>query len=322
MGQRLLIMLLTLWAISIAIFLLVQVLPGNIAQLRLGPYGTPEQLRAIEHQLGLDRSVVAQYLSWGHGVITAHWGDSWSLRVPLLPLVMHRLGNSVVLAGLAFVVIVPVSIAAGIIAATHKGRYVDQLLSYAGVVGLSIPEFVSSMILILAFSLWIPLLPSSVSIPPGGSPLDNLSGMVMPVLALTFVLFGYISRTVRASMVVELDAGYTRTAVMNGLPPAAVVWGSLRNALLPAITVIANQVAWLIGGLVVVESVFNYPGIGNLLLTAGLNKDVPMLEVTTLIMGAIILVVNFVAELLYEVADPRLRRQRKSKEAAKKELRW
>jgi peptide/nickel transport system permease protein len=156
--------------------------------------------------------------------------------------------------------------------------------------------------------LWLPLFPASAAIPEGTSPLASPKYLIMPIAALALVLFGYVARMVRASMIEELRSYYTRTAVLKGLPMRTVVRRHvLRNALLPAITVITNQVSWLVGGLVVVENVFNYPGIGQLLLQAALDKDVPLLETTVMIVAAALILANLAADVLYSVLNPRIR---------------
>ena len=175
---------------------------------------------------------------------------------------------------------------------------------------MAVPEFVSSTFLILIFSLWLHLLPASARLEEGRSILAHLDHLILPVCALGFVLFGYISRMVRASMIHELQRGYVRTATLKGLSPRSVIIRHvLQNALLPTITVIANQVSWLIGGLVVIENVFNFPGLGQLLLQAALSHDVPMLEATVLILAAILIFANLAADILYGLLNPRTRIQ-------------
>jgi peptide/nickel transport system permease protein len=296
--------------ISMLIFLIMEVLPGDIARLRAGQFATPEEVDLARHQLGLDRPVYFRYLHWLGGFISGNWGESWRFQIPIAPLIHRRLVNSAILAGLALVVIVPVSIAGGVLAALHERRPLDHIVTMGGMIGIAVPEFVSSMFLILIFSLWLPLLPSWAFIPEGTSPLASINYLILPVVALTLVLFGYISRMVRVSMVEELRSNYTRTAVLKGLSfPTVVIKHVLRNALLPSITVIANQLSWLIGGLVVVENVFNFPGLGQLLVQAAVGHDVPMLEVTVLIVAGTLMLSNLIADLLYGLANPRVRVQ-------------
>lgn len=309
-GRRLLIGVLTLAVVSILIFAVVEVLPGDVARLRAGQFATPEQIELARRELGLDRPLLARYADWAGGFLTGDWGESWRLQLEIAPLVRTRAVNSAVLAALALAFIVPVSLALGVLAALRRGRLFDRMTIVAGHVGIAIPEFVSSMFLILVFSLWLNLFPPSALVSESAPPYSDPTGLVLPVIALTLVLFGYLSRMVRASMLEQLRANYTRTAVLKGLDRRTVVVKHvLRNALLPTITAVANQVSWLLGGLVVVENVFNYPGLGQLLVRAALTQDLPMLEVTVLIVAAVLILANLAADLVNGLVDPRLRVQ-------------
>lgn len=309
-GRRLAVMVALLAVVSALIFVMVEILPGDVGNLILGQYATEENVDLVRRQLGLDRPLAVRYADWIGGFVTGDWGESWRLGVPIAPLVATRLYNSVILAGVAFAVIIPVSLTAGVLAALQRGRLLDRLINGASVVAITIPEFVSSMFLILFFSLLLPWFPSTAMIPQGAGPGTTLRYLVLPVVAISPVLVGYIARTVRASMITELGADYTRTALLKGLGYGKVVRRHvLRNALLPAITVVANQIAWLVGGLVVIENVFNYPGIGQLLLQAALVQDVPLLEVLVLIIAAILMLSNLAADLLFTVLNPRVRAQ-------------
>jgi peptide/nickel transport system permease protein len=304
--RRLLSALVTLWIVSMAVFAIVEVLPGDIGRLMLGPFASTHDIELTRVQLGLDRPLALRYLEWLGGFLTGDWGESWRLRTPIAPLVASRLANSTVLAAFAIVTIVPLSILGGVVAALRRGRLADRLISLCGMCFMALPEFVSSMFLILIFSLSLKLLPSTTRLA-DGQPME-IANLVLPAAALALVLFGYISRMVRASMVEELGRGYVRSARLKGLAPQVVIFRHvLRNAFLPTVTVIANQISWLIGGLVVVENVFNYPGIGQLLLQAALSQDVPMLEITVLILAAILIVTNLAADILYGVLNPRIR---------------
>lgn len=306
--QRLLVTAIMLCLVSFAVFLVVEALPGDISRLMLGQFATQQDMALVHAQLGLDRPFLVRYLDWAGAFITGNWGDSWRLHVPLAPLVLSRLANSAVLGGLTLLIAVPVAILAGAIAALKRDGIFDRLILLFGMCGMAVPEFVSSMFLILGFSLWLGVLPASSRVPEGESYLLHADRLLLPAAALGLVLFGYISRMVRASMVEELRRGYVRTARLKGLSPTAVVLKHvLRNALLPTITVIANQTSWLFGGLVVVENVFNFPGLGQLLLQAALSQDVPMLETTVLILAVALMLANLLADILYGILNPRVR---------------
>jgi len=308
--RRIAVMLVLLVVVSLLIFGMVEILPGDVGNLILGQYATEANVELVRERLGLDRALSTRYLDWMGGFLTGDWGDSWRLGIPIAPLIATRLYNSMVLAGVAFAFIIPVSIVAGVVSALKKDRLTDRVINGVSVVSITIPEFVSSMFLILFFSLLLPWFPSSAMVPEGAGPLTTLRYLVLPIIAISPVLIGYIARTVRASMITELGADYTRTAILKGLGQRTVIRRHvLRNALLPAITVIANQIAWLVGGLVVIENVFNYPGIGQLLLQAALVQDVPLLEAIVLILAAILMLSNLAADLVYTLLNPRVRAQ-------------
>jgi peptide/nickel transport system permease protein len=314
--RRLLVTALMLCLVSFAVFLVVEALPGDISRLMLGQFATPQDVALVHTQLGLDRPFLIRYLDWAGSFVTGRWGESWRLRVPLAPLVLSRLGNSAVLAGFTLLLAVPASILAGVVAALRRDGVLDRLILLLGMCGMAVPEFVSSMFLILGFSLWLGLLPATSRVPEGESYLLHPGHLLLPAAALGLVLFGYISRMVRASMVEELRRGYVRTARLSGVGPAELVLRHvLRNALLPTITVIANQTSWLFGGLVVVENVFNFPGLGQLLLQAALSQDVPMLETTVLILAVALMLANLLADILYGLLNPRVRQGDRARSA-------
>ena len=228
--------------------------------------------------------------------------------MPIADLVLSRTANSLVLASLALLVTVPVSIGLGLLAALNNGRAADRLISLVGLSGLALPEFVSGVLLILLFSLTLHLAPASAPIPTGASPLSVLPALILPALTLAVTLFAYISRMTRASAIDVLASDYVRTAVLKGLPLRAVIGRHvLRNALLPTVTVIGAQIGWLVGGLVVVEHLFGYPGLGDLLLFAALNKDVPLLEACVMVVASVYMLSNLGAEVLFGVLNPRIR---------------
>src|SRR5712691_6528592 len=306
--RRLLLAVLTLWIVSLAIFVTTELLPGDVARHVLGQSATPENVAAIREQLGLNQPAPQRYLEWLGGFVTGHWGNSLALRVPLADLVPQRLGNSLVLAALALIVTVPASVAAGVLAAVYQDRWVDRAVSVIGLSAIAIPEFVSGVFLIVILSLWLHLMPATATIPPGASPLSVLPNLVLPALSLAVVLFAYLARMTRASTVQALASDYVRTALLKGLPfRQVVIRHVLRNALLPTVTVIGAQIGWLVGGLVVVENLFGYPGLGGLLLFASLNKDVPLLEACVMVVATIYLIANTLADLSYAVLNPRIR---------------
>ena len=293
---------------SLGVFVASELLPGDVAIFILGQQATPDLLAVLRQQLGLNEPAPVRYLTWLGRFVQGDWGRSLALQVPIADLVLSRTANSLVLAGLALVVTVPVSIGAGLLGALRAGRLVDRAISLAGLSGLAIPEFVSGVLVILLFSLTLHLAPASAQIPIGASPLSVLPALVLPALTLAVTLFAYISRMTRASAIEVLASDYVRTAVLKGLPTREVVVRHvLRNALLPTVTVVGSQIGWLVGGLVVVEHLFGYPGLGDLLLFAALNKDVPLLEACVMVVASVYMLANLAAELIFGVLNPRIR---------------
>lgn len=307
-SQRLAFSALTLVLLSVIVFAGAQVLPGDVGRSILGPLASPEAVAEINHQIGADQPPVQQYLSWIGHFLTGDMGASFVFRSPVAPFVGNALLNSMKLAAVAFAIVVPLSIGAGVFAAMHPGRWQDRVISITGLSLTVVPEFVSSIALILIFGVWLRWLPISAATRPGTDWLEQLRHLILPALPLVLVLFGYIARMARAGTLETLDSDYVRTAVLKGLTRRKVIVRHvLGNALLPTITVIASQIGYMIGGLVVVESLFRYQGIGSLILTAARGKDLPMLEAGILTVGTIFVVTTMFADALYVVLNPRLR---------------
>jgi peptide/nickel transport system permease protein len=235
-------------------------------------------------------------------------GSSYTFQQPVAELVGKALWNSFKLAAIAFLIVVPLGIVGGVISALRYGRLSDRVISIGGLSATVVPEFVSGIVLILVLTIWLDVLPLSADAGPGASALSQIHHLILPALPLVFVLFGYIARMARAGTIEALDSDYTRTATLKGLSHSEVVRTHvLRNALLPTISVIATQVGYLIGGLVVIETLFNYQGIGLLILNAAQAKDFPLLAGGILVIGVVYLVVTLIADLLYALLNPRIR---------------
>jgi len=306
--RRIGLAIVTLWLLSLIVFLAGQVLPGDPGRAVLGNFASPSAVRAYDHQLGVDRPLLVQYLGWVGGLLHGNMGSSYTYRSPVEPLIVAALGNSAKLAILALVIIIPLGIAGGVYAALYAGRAIDRTISLTGLAASTVPEFVSGIVLIIVFGIALKALPIQASTDPGASIPVQLDHLILPAIPLVLVLFGYIARMARAGTVEALDSDYARTATLKGLPRSVVIRRHvLRNSLLPTITVIATQTGYLIGGLVVVEQLFNYPGIGRLILTAANGKDFPMLEAGVLVIGVVYMVATLIADVLYTVLNPRLR---------------
>jgi peptide/nickel transport system permease protein len=305
--RRLGMSVLTLALLSVVVFSAGQFLPGDVGRSILGPLADSRAVAALNHQLGTDRPALTIYLSWIGQLLHGDMGQSYAFRSPVAPFILQALGESLALAGVALAITVPLSIGAGIVAALRVGEWPDRLI---GVVGLSltvVPEFVSGIGLILVLGVWLRVLPISANTRPGAGLFEKMLHLILPALPLVLVLFGYIARITRAGMLEALRADYTRTARLKGLPRRTVILRHvLRNALTPTITVIAGQTSYLLGGLVVVETLFRIPGIGSLILTAARGKDYPMMEAGILTVGAAFILATLAADVLVGLLDPRL----------------
>jgi peptide/nickel transport system permease protein len=298
----------TLLLLSVIIFFAGQVLPGDPARSILGPLSAESAVRALDHQLGVDRPLVTQYWSWITGLLHGNMGESYQYQSPVEPLLVAALANSAKLAAVALIVIIPVGILGGVVAALYAGRPIDRIITLTGSSAATVPEFVSGIIVIVIFSVVLKVLPSSAQAPAGASFLTQLRALILPAIPLIFVLFGYIARMARAGTIEALESDYVRTATLKGLRRTVVIYRHvLRNSLLPTITVIATQIGYLIGGLVVVERLFNYQGIGNLIFHAATAKDFPMLEAAVLTVGVVYMVATVGADLLTTLLNPRQR---------------
>ncbi len=306
--KRLGLALVTLWILSVIVFVVAQVLPGDPARAILGPLAQPSAVAALHRQLGLDKPLVTQYWDWISNFVQGHPGNSLQYQTAIGPFLLSALWRSLKLAALAFLIVVPLGIAGGVAAALKVGRPADRIISVAGLSATVVPEFVSGIILIVVFGVALSVLPISATPPPGSDFFTSLKYLILPAIPLTLILFGYISRMARAGTIEALDSDYARTAVLKGLPRGVVIRRHvLRNSLLPTITVIATQTGYLIGGLVVVETLFRYEGIGSLVANAATQKDFPMLEAGVLTIGIVYMLATLVADVLFSLLNPRIR---------------
>ena len=290
------------------IFFGAQILPGDVARRVLGPFADQAAVEALNQRLGTDRSIFVQYGDWIGGFVQGDLGTSLGTGRPVSDIIWTALRSSAKLAVLAFVIVVPLGVLGGVVAALNEGGVRDRLISIGGLSATTVPEFVWAVVLILIFALGLGLLPSTAQAPPGAGIFTQLKYLLLPALCLVFVLFGYIARMARAGTIEALEADYTRTAIIKGLPQRTVVRRHvLRNSLLPTIAVVATQAGYLIGGLVVIELIFNYQGIGQALFRAAQQKDFPVLQSTVLIIGIVYLVATLIADLAYSILNPRVR---------------
>jgi peptide/nickel transport system permease protein len=307
-AKRVALGFITLILLSMLVFFMLNVLPGNVGRRVLGPFASPTAVAQLNHRLGTDKPLFTQYLDQMKGYLQGDMGRSVSTRQPVSEVLWPALGHSIKLALLAFIIVVPLSIFGGVIAALKEGSTRDRIITVGGLSATAVPDFVWAVVLLIVFSLGLGLFPSTASWPDGSGVLTQIKYLLLPSLCLVFVLFGYIARMARAGTIEALDADYTRTAVIKGLPQRTVLWHHvLRNSLLPTIAVVATQIGYLMGGLVVIELIFNYQGIGQMIFRAATQKDFPALEAAVLVVGVVFLLSTLAADILYSVLNPRVR---------------
>ena len=294
---------------SVIIFLIAEALPGDVAQTVLGQFATEESLEALRRKLGLNEPLPTRYLDWLTGILHGDLGTSLSRPgIEIGPLFLRRARNSAILALGALVFIIPLSLTLGVLAGLNPGTWIDRTISTVTLGLISFPSFITGLVLILIFSIGLGILPASSSIDPSQGILAQLPSLILPILALSGVMTGYIARHTRASFIKVMRADYIRSAVLKGLNRRRVIIKHvLRNALLPTVTVIALNLGYLLGGAIVVEVTFGYPGMARLVLSAIKHRDIPVMEAALLFVVAAYLVINFGTDILYTILDPKLR---------------
>jgi peptide/nickel transport system permease protein len=306
--RRLILLGGTILISSLIIFLICRLLPGDVARVLLGREAGEAALAALRAELGLDRPLPVQYLDWLISFISGDWGIAYSTRQPIRPLVLERLTNSLLLAGATLMLSLPLGIALGVWAGWRAGKLDDTLISVSTLAVTGLPEFVTGLLLIDLFAFRLRWLPANSSIRPDTPFFEILPQLLLPAITATLVLLAYIARLTRAGVISELEQEYTRTALLKGLSPLTMLRRHvLRNALLPTITVVAISLGWLISGLIVVENVYNYPGIGRLLTFAIDRRDLLLLQAIAMVTVVIFTVANLLADLMYALLDPRIR---------------
>lgn len=298
----------TLLGVSLLVFLATEVLPGDVARAVLGREASAESVAALHRQLGLDQPVQLRYARWLGHFLTGDWGTSYTLHVPVRQLVLDRLGQSLTLAVLAFALLVPVALSLGVLAGLRHDRPLDWAISGFGLALGATPEFVTGVVLLVVFSVKLRWLPASAQTSPDEGPLAVLAHLVLPATCLVLLGTGYVARHVRASTVDVVASPYVRASRLRGVSGARLVRRHvLRNATVPATSALGVQLQFLLGGLVVVELLFNYPGIGALLLTSATAKDLPTLQASAMVLGVAYLLIVLAADVGYRLLDPRVR---------------
>lgn len=299
-----------LFGVSIVVFLALHLAPGNPALLLLGPLATPHELSALTHQLGLDKPLWDQYGDWLGSFVTGNWGQSIQMRTAVAPLVVSRLGNTLILSIAAFVVSTVLGLAAGILAGAFPNAWPDGVVALLDFLGLSVPVFWLGLLLVAVFSLSLPLFPVGGMYDVGVTPTVGQVAyhLVLPTLALAVVPGAVVSQIARNALVDETGKQYVRTALSKGgSRRRALFLHALRNAWIPIVTTLGLEINYLIGGDVLVETVFNWPGIGQLLVSSVIDRDYPVVLAGTMLLALIFIAVNLAVETLYSLIDPRVK---------------
>jgi peptide/nickel transport system permease protein len=317
--QRLGLGVFTLFIVSIIIFAAVALLPGDFARSQLGQAATPETVKAFEHEIGLDKPPLTRYLIWIGGVVRGDFGISFSGQGGLaggstrtvVQLIAPRLKNTLFLASFVAVIAVPLSLALGLLAALYRNSWFDRIVNVLTLASISVPEFFVAYILMLFLAVRYEVFPSLADVSPDTPLLERINECALPAMTLVLVIVAHMMRMTRASIINLLASPYIETARLKGVSPSRIILRhALPNAWAPIVTVIAVNLAYLVVGVVVVEVVFVYPGIGQLMVDSVSSRDVPVVQGCALIFGATYIILNLLADIVAIVTNPRLLHRR------------
>jgi peptide/nickel transport system permease protein len=306
--RRLLTVLYTLLVVSIVVFGLTQLLPADAAVTLLGENATPEALAAVRLRLGLNDPAWLQYWHWLSGLLRGDFGISMRTDQPVGPTMFIALSRSLLLGGLSIMVMLVIAIPLGMLAALRRGKAADVVSSLISYLGVSLPEFVTATLLLIVIADQLQLLPATGYVAPSEDLADSIRHLILPVATVSLILVAHVSRMVRSETIDVLNSDYIRAARLKGLPPRIVLMRHvLRNALLPTITIVALDVGYLLGGIIVVEEIFAIPGIGRQLIVAITTRDLPSIQAGAVIMAATYAIANTLADIAYATIDKRIR---------------
>ncbi|WP_037312438.1 ABC transporter permease [Ruegeria halocynthiae] len=300
----------TIAFVSMIMFAAVEALPGNVCTSFLQRFAQGPRLERCIEQQGLDRPALVRYGEWVSGAVQGDFGYSLKKRKPINELIRERFRNTALLGGIAALIAIPLAIFLGIVAGVRRDRPLDLSLSGAAMLAMTIPEFVTATALIYVFAITLQWFPAVTILPPNAGLMQMLPNIVLPVLVLSAVLIAHIMRMMRASVIDVMTSDYVQMARLKGVPERQIIRKHVvPNAMIPALNVIALTIAWLLAGVVVVEKVFNYPGLGTLMIQAIFDRDLPLVQAIALIFSVIYVGVNLLADLAALALDPRLRRK-------------
>jgi peptide/nickel transport system permease protein len=306
--KRILLGFITLFIVSLITFVGVEVLPGDACTTYLEREAYGAALEACYKRLGLDIPAYERYVSWAIGVIQGDFGYSLSGEMKINDVLGPRVKNSLVLASASILIGIPIALLLGIITALWRDKMPDIIISTFTIFSMTIPEFISATLLILIVAIWLEWLPGIVIVPTGASLSELLPNIILPVIAISMIMTAHMARMVRSSVIQVMASDYVQMAILKGVPYWKMVFKHvLPNALLPAINVVALTIAWLLGGVVVTEVVFNYPGLGRLVIESISNRDLPVVQALAIILASIYVIINLIADLLTLMLNPRLK---------------
>ena len=313
-GRRSLGALAGIVAASIVIFAGCQLLPGNAASVVLGRNGDPATVKALETKLNLDKPALRQYTDWLRGFVHGDLGDSavglaqGETSAPIWPLISDPLKNSLILAAVTALLMIPLSLGLGVLAAVYAGRWLDNVISLGSLAAISLPEFVIGSLLIGVFFVGFDLLPPVALVPTGANPLSDPTKLILPIATLLLASLAAGIRMVRAGMLEVLQTEYVQTARLGGISERRELWRyGLRNALAPSVQILAQNLQWLIGGIIITENVFAYPGIGSTLVVAVQNRDVTLVQSVAMLIAIVYIALNLIADLIVMLLVPKIR---------------
>jgi len=308
LAKRLLTLIATLVGASVVVFLVLEILPGNAAQILLGPDAAPDAVAALARKLGLDQPAWTRYWHWIAGLLTGHLGDSYAYGSPVLDLILERLQLTVPLALLAMLFTTVLALAVGVTAAARHNGLADVGLMGVAQVGVAIPNFWFAILLILVFSVKLQWFSAGGFDGWDAGLLPGLKALLLPALALAAVQAAILARITRSAVLEVMREDFVRTARAKGVTQRAVLWTHvLRNALIPVVTVMGMQFSELLAGTIVVENVFYLPGLGRLIFQAISNRDLAVVRNCVMLLAAMVVIVNFIVDVLYAVIDPRIK---------------
>jgi len=306
--KRLIIAALTLVLASMVVFAVMEILPGDPARLMLGMNASSEQVEVLRNQMGLNAPLVLRYLQWAGGLLCLDFGRSYTYSVPVIDLVRERIAVSLPLALIALALSTVIAIPVGVFSASRQGRAGDTLAIGAAQLGVAVPNFWFALMLIYLFAVWLRLVPAGGFPGWGAGIWTALKSLILPAVALALPQAAILARVARAALIEVLNEDYIRTARAKGLPYRAVLWRhALRNAMIPVLTIIGLQFAFLLAGTIIIENVFYLPGLGRLIFQAITQRDLIVVESIVMLLVAAVILINLIVDFSYAIVDPRLR---------------